>query len=101
MASLRGPLNYDNHRTIPSNTVCFGMPQCHSHLRCFCSQGTRYSFLAPDSCAEEDEDEMDGSGQKPKLLVSDEQLCDKFFIFVLHQDEGALAQLPRELFRLI
>ena len=44
---------------------------------------------------------MDGSGQKPKLLVSDEQLCDKFFIFVLHQDEGALAQLPRELFRLI
>ena len=43
---------------------------------------------------------MDGSGQKPKLLVSDEQFFDKFFIFIF-QDEGALAQLPRELFRLI
>jgi len=45
------------------------------------NQGTRYSFLAPDSCAEEEEEEGEGSEQKTKL------------------DEGALAQLPRELFR--
>ena len=26
MLALKGPLNYDNHPTIPSHTVCFGMP---------------------------------------------------------------------------
>ena len=33
-------------------------------------QGTRYSFLAPDSCAEEEEEEGEGSEQKTKLVNS-------------------------------
>ena len=35
-------------------------------------QGTRYSFLAPDSCAEEEEEakeEGEGSDQKNKLVL--------------------------------
>ena len=93
MLALRGPLNYDNHPTIPSNPVCFEVPHCHIHLRWFCSQGTRYSFLAPDSCAEEDEDEMDGSGQKPKLVVSDEQLLTSF-LFSFFRTRGPLLNCP-------
>ena len=32
-------------------------------------QGTRYSFLAPDSCADEEEEEEEGSDQKNKLVL--------------------------------